>query len=468
MRISRFVGRGVNGYLDFNVRFHRSLTFVTGINGTGKTTAINSIIALLLPKIDYLCSQTFETLQLDIFHADEKIRLEAFKEGTDTGLRCSLHPNDEVIFEPFDDYDSVSPHRLQEHIHDFFQEQLSRHAKNPVMTFFDELPIPMFLGLDRRSISFELDRITRPPPPLRARRPIPHGIFGRTLRQSLVEALVFANRRFQDDRRQETRINAKFRNSLVLELLDFPPISFTGDLVMPSDTEIRSINSSRRNLQRLPELLNLPPEIISERVDPIFDFLEAKVKTLNLTRRNRRRRKRATEPEEIEGDRMYALLEWSFNKAQVTKINKISDIISSHSNEILELFSRSSSYFEAVNQFFEDSGKTLQFDPYGELVFTTTDGTDVGISNAREVTTLSSGEIQLLVIFTHLYFNPEVQRASVFIVDEPELSLHVQWQEKFVDAVISASPDTQFILATHSPSIILDKVKHCVELPIRK
>ena len=70
----------------------------------------------------------------------------------------------------------------------------------------------------------------------------------------------------------------------------------------------------------------------------------------------------------------------------------------------------------------------------------------------------------MVVILTHLYFNSEVERANVFIIDEPELSLHVEWQEKFVDAVIEASESTQFILATHSPSIILDKVDHCVEL----
>ena len=82
----------------------------------------------------------------------------------------------------------------------------------------------------------------------------------------------------------------------------------------------------------------------------------------------------------------------------------------------------------------------------------------------RHINTLSSGEIQLVVILTHLYFNPEVEQANVFIIDEPELSLHVQWQEKFVDGIMEASRETQFILATHSPTIILDKTKNCVEI----
>lgn len=50
---------------------------------------------------------------------------------------------------------------------------------------------------------------------------------------------------------------------------------------------------------------------------------------------------------------------------------------------------------------------------------------------------------------------PEQSKLSrVYVVDEPEVSLHITWQEQFVDALLKASPDTQFILATHSPSII--------------
>ena len=63
---------------------------------------------------------------------------------------------------------------------------------------------------------------------------------------------------------------------------------------------------------------------------------------------------------------------------------------------------------------------------------------------------LSSGERQLLVIFAHSFFNQN----NIFIIDEPELSLHLGWQEKLAEAMFSANPYSQFILATHSPEII--------------
>ncbi len=120
---------------------------------------------------------------------------------------------------------------------------------------------------------------------------------------------------------------------------------------------------------------------------------------------------------------------------------------------------------DAVNSFIRDSGKTLNFSNLGELRFTLEGEAD---ARERDIRTLSSGEIQLIVILTHLHFNPEIEEANVFIIDEPELSLHVQWQEKFVDGIASAARETQFILATHSPSIILDKTSNCIELQVNK
>ena len=80
------------------------------------------------------------------------------------------------------------------------------------------------------------------------------------------------------------------------------------------------------------------------------------------------------------------------------------------------------------------------------------------------MSSFSSGEAQIFVILTHLSFNPSAKKANVFIIDEPELSLHVYWQELFVDSVISANNEIQLIMATHSPSIILDRLSSCVDI----
>ena len=78
---------------------------------------------------------------------------------------------------------------------------------------------------------------------------------------------------------------------------------------------------------------------------------------------------------------------------------------------------------------------------------------------------LSSGEKQLIVLFSQLAFAQDSKK-DVFIIDEPELSLHLTWQEKFVDALQEVCPEMQFILATHAPAIINEKnrLNNCINL----
>lgn len=66
---------------------------------------------------------------------------------------------------------------------------------------------------------------------------------------------------------------------------------------------------------------------------------------------------------------------------------------------------------------------------------------------------LSKGEKSLLLLcFTiYLYSTEDI----IFLIDEPELSLHINWQEKLVPNLLKLSSKAQFIIATHAPSIIM-------------
>lgn len=70
------------------------------------------------------------------------------------------------------------------------------------------------------------------------------------------------------------------------------------------------------------------------------------------------------------------------------------------------------------------------------------------------LTALSSGEQHEIILMFDLLFN--VQPGSVVMIDEPEISLHIGWQKKFIADVlrISSLVGFQFVVATHSPQII--------------
>ena len=88
--------------------------------------------------------------------------------------------------------------------------------------------------------------------------------------------------------------------------------------------------------------------------------------------------------------------------------------------------------------------------------------TDDGLNLDLEM--LSSGEQHELVILYELLFRAKSN--SLILIDEPELSLHVAWQERFVKDLeeIARVANFRAILATHSPEIIGDRWDLTVEL----
>lgn len=76
---------------------------------------------------------------------------------------------------------------------------------------------------------------------------------------------------------------------------------------------------------------------------------------------------------------------------------------------------------------------------------------------ATEVITpykLSSGEKQMLaILLTVLVENRE---PYALLMDEPEISLHIDWQQRLIDLIRQLNPNAQIILSTHSPALIMD------------
>lgn len=67
---------------------------------------------------------------------------------------------------------------------------------------------------------------------------------------------------------------------------------------------------------------------------------------------------------------------------------------------------------------------------------------------------LSSGEKQILVIL--LTALVQENRPGVMLMDEPEISLHIEWQQRLITLVRTLNPNVQIILCTHSPAIVMN------------
>src|SRR6185312_13224014 len=153
---------------------------------------------------------------------------------------------------------------------------------------------------------------------------------------------------------------------------------------------------------------------------------------------------------------------YTLNSVQFKKINKILKKFEEFEQNSSNTFSTINKFLEVTNFFLKDSSKQLVFkEDTAEITFNALDKNNKKLLEYKDISHLSSGERQILILFSYVAFNSYDGR--IFIIDEPELSLHIKWQEDFLEQLKSISPkSTQIILATHSPILVnnsRDKVK---------
>ncbi|MCH5168729.1 MAG: AAA family ATPase [Prevotellaceae bacterium] len=134
---------------------------------------------------------------------------------------------------------------------------------------------------------------------------------------------------------------------------------------------------------------------------------------------------------------------------QVNLSNRMVELLISQDQQatakVQELAGEKTHFQDIIDELFIDTGKTIRrdhneiyFDSYGEI-----------ISPYK----LSSGEKQMLIILlTVLVQN---KQPFVLFMDEPEVSLHIEWQQRLLDLLLELNPNVQVILTTHSPAVIM-------------
>jgi len=146
------------------------------------------------------------------------------------------------------------------------------------------------------------------------------------------------------------------------------------------------------------------------------------------------------------------------NKSKDKHVN-IDDIIS------ISLYKRTRHIVNLSNKL--DEGRNNIFEPIDRFVstvnsFSKNKSFDFGIRNDGniyfnkdnkniDIESLSSGEKQLLILLTETLL--QKNENFIFIADEPELSLHIEWQRELLGAITKLNSNAQIIVATHSPEI---------------
>ena len=111
-----------------------------------------------------------------------------------------------------------------------------------------------------------------------------------------------------------------------------------------------------------------------------------------------------------------------------------------------KLSQKKTRFQDMVDELFRDTGKKM-IRTENELRFTQ-------IGEVLLPYQLSSGEKQILVILLTVLV--EDNQPYVLFMDEPEVSLHLEWQKRLVDLCLELNPNVQIILTTHSPAIVMN------------
>ena len=109
---------------------------------------------------------------------------------------------------------------------------------------------------------------------------------------------------------------------------------------------------------------------------------------------------------------------------------------------------RIQSFFATVDSLFEGTGKKISINRANNRLIFTDDGEII------ELHQLSSGEKQLLLVLLKVFLMDEAP--YILLMDEPEISLHIEWQHRLFQEIRKLNPNTQIITSTHSPSIFGD------------
>ena len=132
---------------------------------------------------------------------------------------------------------------------------------------------------------------------------------------------------------------------------------------------------------------------------------------------------------------------------QVNIGNRIIECLTSgHPEEATSISLPKTKFQDLIDELFGETGKTI-IRKSNEILFEQDGDTLYPYQ-------LSSGEKQLLVILLTVLVQDN--QSGVLFMDEPEVSLHVEWQQRLIGLIRELNPNVQIILTTHSPAMIMD------------
>lgn len=467
MRIRELRATGVHGYLTLEVQFRDDLTFLTGLNGSGKTSALRLLMALMTPNLEELGAIEYESVDVTIFEDGQDVLVSAKRSAGDVVVTLSNHQEKLEISSA--ELELLQQARRNDEVRSPVTE---KYLSNPIYKMLRTISTPMFLGLNRRffvpAVGPEEISDARRREFMR-RRAYLDDPSNRNLmiEGSLADVNFLAITRMQEIRAEQEQLDENLRQEFFQKAFEFQPQQIVGaHFKLPSKEEVAKYRSQLKQIEARAEGVKIPIPKIQEALADFFEKMTKVIENLSKSRKIIEEKKKSKtgklRSKDEHADELAissSYIQWMVNQPLADRVVEHLQLLEKYLEKRTELRNPIVRFLALVNGFFTQTNKEVLVTAAGQLAVKIS-----GSDTERSIGALSSGERQLLIMLAHLSLNPRLIGSGVFIVDEPELSLHIGWQEKFVEAIREANKDVQLILATHSPAIILDRDDACRSL----
>jgi predicted ATPase len=395
--------------LSFN--FNDDVNFIIGINGSGKTTAVNIVVAALTADFSELDRLEFSKIEIKLKSKTSRKKPSVVIIKNDMNdkpfasieyeIKESASEKPQTI--SLDDFEEqMMLRRYPKHI---MERELFRRQGSNVASILKKLVNISWLSVHRASVG--MDENER---------------YESTVDRKLKELSNRLVRYFSTLNKEGSELLENFQKTVFLSMLyrKSSKALFSGVRDIKLDDE-------KKALEGIFNQFKVAPKDFQNKLDNHFDALKvAKDKLLD------------TSNEEV----------LSAGDISVLLGTERIDYIVDEWNKLLEqrkiIFEPKNIFLTIINSMMQR--KEFSINSQNELQVTTQSGKNLPIHR------LSSGEKQLIIVLGEALL--QEKRTWVYIADEPELSLHVRWQESLVENLRAINPNSQIIFATHSPDVV--------------
>lgn len=413
-KIKKVLIEGFWGDRKVTLDFNDSINFLIGVNGSGKTTIINLIAASLNADFAILDKIQFKNIRIDFFSEDgeNQIYIKVEKKEQENS------PYSRIIFNiqsPLEkkllkfDLNSLEEENLFRTHNEIIIShkamlQSVRQVRRNISAILDEMINLTWLSIHRVNNNYSRDREER-----NFESSIDKKI--NDLSSDLVKYFGVLDKNYSQEA-------DGFQKNVLLSLID--------DKLNNTLSHYKDFDSEKEKdaLRQVFLLFKLNERDFTSKLEKHFKKFEESRQMLHT--------KNSLDisglASLVSTGRIHSVVqEWNSLNEKKIAINKPKYTFL---QEVNNLFQRKEIFINERNELFvkSQSGKILTLNQ------------------------LSSGEKQLLIILGQGLL--QENKIHIYIADEPELSLHIEWQEKLVSSIKNINPNAQIIFATHSPDIV--------------